>query len=229
MLLAAPPPRVTPFQPPPPFAGPHIIPDDNGVVPHPAVVAPPRPGPALIENYTGPTIGYRLRSRHRAPQLQVNLAAEANTVLAEDGSELEYRHLLKTTEKDKWITALSNDLGRLSQGVGKRIPTGNETIRWIRVSDVPAHKKVTYARLVASLRPHKTELYRVRVTVGGDRLPFFGDASTETASGTTTKLLLNSTISTPGARFLTADIKDFYYGNPLDEFKYMRMLLADIP
>ena len=69
----------------------------------------------------------------------------------------------------------------------------------------------------------------MRVTVGGDKLPFDGDASTKTASLTTTKILLNSTISTPGARFMTSDIKDFYYGNPLGKPEYMRMLLADIP
>ena len=88
---------------------------------------------------------------------------------------------------------------------------------------------MTYTYLVASLHPHKAERHRVRVTVGGDRLPFIGDTSTETASVTITKLLVNSTISTPGARFCTADIKDFYYGNPLPDFEYMRMLLADIP
>ena len=109
------------------------------------------------------------------------------------------------------------------------MPTGNETIRWIPYNEVPADKKVTYARLVASLRPHKTERHRVRVTVGGDKLPFDGDASTKTASLTTTKILLNSTISTPGARFMTSDIKDFYYGNPLGKPEYMRILLADIP
>ena len=31
------------------------------------------------------------------------------------------------------------------------------------------------------------------------------------------------------ARFITADIKDFYYGTPLQRYEYVRMDLADIP
>jgi hypothetical protein len=31
------------------------------------------------------------------------------------------------------------------------------------------------------------------------------------------------------AQFITADIKDFYYGTPLERYEYVRMALADIP
>ena len=31
------------------------------------------------------------------------------------------------------------------------------------------------------------------------------------------------------ARFITADIKDFYYGTLLARYEYIRMALADIP
>ena len=47
--------------------------------------------------------------------------------------------------------------------------------------------------------------------MGGDRLDFPGATTTHCAILTTTKCLLNSTISTPGAQFMTLDIKDFYY------------------
>jgi hypothetical protein len=43
------------------------------------------------------------------------------------------------------------------------------------------------------------------------------------------KLLLNSVISTPGARFATFDIKDFYLGTPMARKEYMRIPLAYIP
>ena len=51
--------------------------------------------------------------------------------------------------------------------------------------------------------------------MGGNRLDFLGATTTHCASLTTTKCLLNSTISTPGARFITLDIKGFYYGTAM--------------
>ena len=65
--------------------------------------------------------------------------------------------------------------------------------------------------MVAFIRPTKAKVNRDRVTVGGDRLDFPGAITTHCASLTTTKCLPNSTISNPGARFMTLDIKDFYY------------------
>ena len=82
--------------------------------------------------------------------------------------------------------------------------------------------------MVASIRLTKAEVNRVRVTVGDDRLDFLGATTTHCASLTTTKRLLNSTISTPGARFMTLDIEDFYYGTALAQYKYMKLALACI-
>ena len=83
--------------------------------------------------------------------------------------------------------------------------------------------------MVASIRPTKTEVNRVRVTVGGDRLNFPGATTTYCAGLTTTKCLLNSTISTPSARFMTLYIKDFYYGTSMARYEYMKLSLTCIP
>ena len=64
------------------------------------------------------------------------------------GVSLEYRHLIQGPDKDIWVKALANDFGRLAQGVKDRMPTGNSTIFFIHPSEIPAHKKVTYGRLV---------------------------------------------------------------------------------
>ena len=61
--------------------------------------------------------------------------------------------------------------------------------------------------MVTSIRPTKAEMNRVRVTVGGDCFDFHGTTTTHCASLKTTKCLLDSTISTPGARFMTLYIK----------------------
>jgi hypothetical protein len=54
-------------------------------------------------------------------------------------------------------------------------------------------------------------------------------ASTKTVVLTAVKLLLNSAISTPGAKFMTGDLKDFYLGTPLPEYEYMRIPVKLIP
>ena len=42
-------------------------------------------------------------------------------------------------------------------------------------------------------------------------------------------MLLNSVISTPGAKFLTLDIKNFYLGTPMEEYEYMKIKYDTIP
>ena len=116
------------------------------------------------------------------------------------GQSLEYSHLTRGPDKDIWKTSLANDLGRLAQVVGTIMTTGTNTLFFIPCSAIPSGRTFTYSRLVASIRPHKTETHRVRVTVGVNRLDFPGDTTTNCASLTTAKFLLNSTISTPGAR-----------------------------
>jgi hypothetical protein len=69
---------------------------------------------------------------------------------------------------------------------------------------------------VKSLTANMKHLFaRVCNCAGGDGLDFLGPTATQTASLVTTKLLLNSTISTPDARFSAFNIKNFYYGTPM--------------
>ena len=112
---------------------------------------------------------------------------------------LKYRNLIYGPNGDTWIRALANNLGRLAQGVGTPIPTGTNTVFFIEKSDIPQGHKVTYSQMVASIRPTKAEVNRVRVIVGGNRLDFPGATTTHCAGLTNTKCLLNITISTPGA------------------------------
>ena len=136
---------------------------------------------------------------------------QANVVIdPASGQALEYWHLIRGPDEATWVKALTNDLGCLTQGVGTRMPSGTNTVFFVSKSPINHDRKVTYARMVATIRPTKAEVNRVRVTVGGDRLDLPGTNTTHCASLTTAKFLLNSTISTPGARFMTIDIKNFY-------------------
>jgi hypothetical protein len=64
---------------------------------------------------------------------------------------------------------------------------------------------------------------------GGDRVHYPGGAGTPTADLLTVKLLINSIISTAGAKFMTMDIKDFYLNTPMARYEYMRLRIADMP
>ena len=139
------------------------------------------------------------------------------------------RQSLSGPDKDACTTSLANDLGRIAQGVGTRMPEGMNTFFFMHRTAIPACRTVTYSQLVASIRSHKTKTHRVRVTIGGNKLELPGNTTTNCASLTTTKCLLNSTISTPGARFITLDIKNFYYNTPMGQYKYMKISLALLP
>ena len=105
------------------------------------------------------------------------------------GASLEFRHLRRGPDKILWGNYFSNELGRLANGVGIRMETGTNTIRFRERSAIPHNKKVTYERIVASLRPYKEEKCRVRLTVGRNLFNYDGDASTPTTDLTTTKVL----------------------------------------
>ena len=69
---------------------------------------------------------------------------------------------------------------------------------------------------------------RVRGTIGGDQIDYPGVTAAFTAGLETIRILLNATAS-EGARFFTADIKDFYLGTPLTRKEYMRVSIKHIP
>jgi hypothetical protein len=105
-------------------------------------------------------------------------------------------------------------MGHLAQGY--KCTAGTDTIHFIKVEDIPSGGKPTYLRLVVANRPNKDNPRRVRFTTGGDKINYPGDVSMKTSRLNTAKLLLNSIISTPGARFCLFNFKDFYLNTPMD-------------
>jgi hypothetical protein len=103
------------------------------------------------------------------------------------------------------------------------------TIRFIRRSNIPKGHKVTYGSFVVDIKDHKEEKKRTRLTVGGDQIEYPGEKSTRTAGLTTAKNLINSIISTLGAKFLVIDITNFYLNTPLGRFEYMVINLSSLP
>ena len=150
----------------------------------------------------------------------------AQHIFDDTGKKLSLDELLKGPKKVIWHQAISNELGRLSMGIPGKIK-GTKAMRYIHRKDVPKGKKITYANMVCDYRPLKSEQYRVRLTIGGDKLEYNKDTASPAANLLDTKILLNSTISDAkrGARFMSLDIKDFFLMSPLpiEDREYMRI------
>jgi hypothetical protein len=106
---------------------------------------------------------------------------------------------------------------------------GTDTIHFIPVSAIPQGRQATYLKIVAADKPHKVNKRCVRFTVGGDRVNYKGNVSTKTADLTTAKCLFNSVLSTPIAKFMAANIKDFYLNTSMARYEYMRIPVKDTP
>jgi hypothetical protein len=91
-------------------------------------------------------------------------------------------------------------------------------------------KDVTYGLITFLIRPEKIEKpNRTRLVAGGSRVHYPFDTGTPTADLLTAKLLIISVISTPGARFFTMDIKNFYLCMPMMRYEDMQLKLSDMP
>jgi hypothetical protein len=144
--------------------------------------------------------------------------------------------LLRGPDAIKWFASLTNEWGRCTQGITKTRTAstaikGNNTIFFILPQSVPPGRKVTYATFVCTMRPGKAEPWRIRMTVGGDRLDAFQDVRSPAVGLTDTKLHLNSVISDAkkGARYGTADLKDFFLQSLMKIFQYMKVHKKYIP
>ena len=75
----------------------------------------------------------------------------------------------------------------------------------------------------------KPKVEHTGLTVGGNLVDYPGDVSTKTADLTTAKILFNSVLSTPGAKFMGIDLKNFYLNTPLERYEYMRLPIDITP
>jgi hypothetical protein len=151
-------------------------------------------------------------SKNQEPKNSTNLSGNnkfiilpemANAVICpETGKSLKYQELItKLRYKIKWMQSTATEINRLYN---------TNTIRFIRRSNIPKERKVPYGSFVVDGKDHKEGKERTRLTVGGDQIEYPDDKSTQTAGLTTAKILINSVISTLGAKFLVIDSKNFY-------------------
>jgi hypothetical protein len=144
------------------------------------------------------------------------------------GADIPYSQLIKGPDAPHWLRATSMECGRLAQGLRDGL-AGTDTMFFIPHTQKPAHKIATYLRIVAAYKPHKEDPFRIRFTAGGDKIEYAGNVSTPTVDMPTVKCHLNDVISTPNARYCTADAVNFYLGTPLPDYEYMRIPVSVIP
>ena len=127
-------------------------------------------------------------------------------------------------------TAYSKELGRLAQEIPGQVE-GTDALFFIDKSSGPDNiwRDITYGRVVMNYRPEKYDPYRVRICVGVNRIHCPWDCVTPTVDMITVKLLLNSIVWKPNAKFMSIEIKDFYLNMSIPRYEYMRLKLSDLP
>ena len=173
--------------------------------------------PQLIDN----CLKYNM-IRHPRTMTQHDYITKMANAIIDDYTvkELNYCQLSKHPKHQKiWKQSFANELGRLAHGAGGRME-GTYTMFFIAQYQVPRDrlKDVTYGRIVVDYRLYKEEPHRTRLTGVGNLIVYAGDIRTPMADTTTSKLIINITISTPGARYMCCDKKYIYLGTPLSRY-----------
>ena len=201
--------------------------------------------PQRVRIRNEPTHKYNLRSRTTLPwNDQQSFRSRATQQLVAihlfqpvvhhiyrpDGKKETIDTLLQGSDRKIWTQSLSNEWGRLAQGNDNGV-VSTDTIDFIHKEEVPDGRDVTYATFVLDYRPLKSEPHRVRITVGGDKLSYTADAGSPAANMLETKVLVNSTISDAhkGAKFMSADLKDFFLATPMEGDEYMKVPYKHFP
>ena len=148
-----------------------------------------------------------------APAMPANGAANDTMPSAPPPS----KHPSKTRRMNPQL--LVQPLAQYRTPASRKNATAPQLPRTLSITSVPCLPNPTVSSN-AHTRAHHPFL--IRFTIGGK-------VSTPTADLETIKILLNSTVSTPNAKMLTANIEIFYLGTPMDCYKYMRIPAKDIP
>jgi hypothetical protein len=90
-------------------------------------------------------------------------------------------------------------------------------------------KDITYGQIVHVYHSEKKDSYRTCIMMGRNLVNYPNDCGTPITDLLTIKLMFKSIISTPNAKFITIDIKDFYLTTPMERYKYFRVILELFP
>ena len=141
----------------------------------------------------------------------------SNHIYDEAGKFQTVDTLINGEQKDLWNQIMSNELGRLAQGNDAGVKS-NDCIDFIHNWDVPNYRKATYENFVSDYWTLKSDKYRIRLVVGGEKLDYALKDGSPADYMLETKLLVNIVISDAKEvyRFMRCDIKDFFLCTTMD-------------
>lgn len=178
-----------------------------------------------------PTTLQRLPVSDPLPDLQQFAAPVVHPVTGETITS--YKKLMNDSVLgETWRRGLGKEFGNLCQGddlTGEKGTNALHVMSHEEITNIPADRVVTYARIVVDYRPQKDDPNRVRITAGGNLITTPEEVTTRTADLVTTKILWNSVLSTPDAKYACFDIKSFFLTAPLDRYEYMKMPIDVFP
>ena len=234
-----PPPRVVPLprvNPPPRMYPAAPISQIPMLFPSP-IILPPNPSQPMAHQTRSrlTLMAHAAACRKHPLDFRKNWAFSAiNTTT---GQTLEHRQLFHhTAYKELWSRSYSNKIVHLFQGVGSN-PNNTvqhvkctNTFKFIRYENIPRDrcKDITSSKVVCLICPEKADPNRTRITIGGNRICYPGDAVTKTASLDLFKRVINSVISRKDAKYVTFDISNFYLQTHLECLEYVRIKFSNI-
>jgi hypothetical protein len=75
----------------------------------------------------------------------------AHTVIdAATGETSEHAQLIRGADSDEWLYSTANEFVRLTKGILPHMPSGTDTMAYLRHDALPHRRKATYARFVAT-------------------------------------------------------------------------------
>ena len=143
-------------------------------------------------------------------------AAQPALNLNADGSPLTYSTAKKGPNTTHWQDAEDTEISRLIDSVVMHARHPHEQ---------PADRKKDTTYYNPQTKEKDTDAgktYRIRGTIGGDRINYTGVTKANTAAMPVVKMLLQSVVS-DDAEFMTIDIKDFYLNTELPRSEWMRI------
>jgi hypothetical protein len=82
---------------------------------------------------------------------------------------------------------------------------------------------------MCKIKPQKEDLNHTCITITGNCIVFPGEVATPMASLKLVKLIVNSVLSRPGAKFSSFDIANFYLGTLMERPENVKLKLTGIP
>lgn len=160
------------------------------------------------------------QKQHTGPcALQTSVTLNLNNF----GRPLNYRSAKNGPNTLQWQQAEADEVQQLLD---------TDTIKAIHITDQPPNRvgESTYynPQVKEKEAVDGTTTYRVRGTIGRDRIKYPGPTTARTAAMPLVKLLLQSVVSDDKC-FLTLDIKDFYLNTPLDRPECLRISSKFLP